>query len=170
MFTNICQGFVPYFNFDHAEEGTFSNRRKFGDRRSHASSEVRNFICAQMKRNDPVSRRFIQYTSMQSRRMLILVRDGKTGSILVQPPTEELWLVRRKFGWGRAARAEWETLRAVGPDFFEEMDRHRSFHLGFDDFYDIYIWSTDPGIHWQVLHTCVIQVCGTLCLFALIMM
>ncbi|OAL29420.1 hypothetical protein AYO22_02314 [Fonsecaea multimorphosa] len=151
-------GFFPYFIFNEAVERTASQRgRNQVGRRTHASSEMRNFICAHMKRNDPVTRRFIQYTSMQTTRMLILVRDGKTGRIIVTPPKDELWLIRTKHGYGREARTEWDTKRYVGPLFFEEMERFRSFSLGFDDYYDIYVWSTEPGTDWQMLHACVIE-------------
>ncbi|KAJ4515048.1 hypothetical protein HRR83_006116 [Exophiala dermatitidis] len=104
-----------------------------------------------MRRNDPVSRAFIQKASMYSSQVFILVRDGKTGRILVEPPEEELWLVRQRSGYGRASRSEWETIRYVGPRFFEEMERHRSFRLGFDDYYDIYIWNSNPKDERDVL-------------------
>ncbi|OQV00840.1 hypothetical protein CLAIMM_06285 [Cladophialophora immunda] len=151
-------GFFPYFIFNEASGLTASKRgRNQVGRRIHASSEMRNFICAHMKRIDPVTRRFIQYTSMQTTRMLILVRDGKTGRIIVTPPEDDLWLVRSKHGYGRETRTEWETKRYVGPLFFEEMERFRSFSLGFDDYYDIYIWCTEPGTPWQMLHASVIE-------------
>jgi hypothetical protein len=90
--------------------------------------------------------------------MMILARDGKTGKILVSPPEDELWLLRRKAGYGRAARNEWETVRYVGPDFFEEMDEAREFRLGFEDYYDVYIWSTDAGAHSEFLHASILEV------------
>ena len=142
-----------------ASEVTTSQRgRDRTGRRVHASSETRNFVCAHMKRNDPVSRRFIQYTTMETSRLLILVRDGKTGRIIWTPPEDELWLARTKHGYGRAARTEWETVRYVGPVFFEEMEKQRRFKLGFDDHYDIYIWCTDPGTPPQFLHASVMEV------------
>lgn len=127
-------------------------------RRVHASLESRNFICAQMRRNDPISRRFIQYVSMQTSRMRILARDGKTGRIIVTPPEDELWIVRTKYGFGRASRTKWETKRYVGPLFFEEMDKYRSFHLGFDDYYDIYIGAADPTWQEEMLHASISEV------------
>lgn len=116
-------------------------------------------MCAQIKRNDPISRRFIQYVAMQTSRMFILVRDGKTGELIVSPDQDELWLARILIGIGRDRRnSNVQTLRFVGEEFFEEMDRQRSFHLGFDDFYDVYIWSADPGVQWQFLHACILSV------------
>jgi hypothetical protein len=111
-----------------------------------------------MKCNDPISRRFIQYASMRAQEMMILVRDGRTGRIIVQPPEKELWLERRRAGYGRSARTEWETVRYVGPQFFEEMEDYRSFSLGFDDYYEIYIWAAKPGSQWQELHSHVLKV------------
>jgi hypothetical protein len=96
---------------------------------------------------------------MQTSRMFILVRDGKTGEIIVSPDEEELWLARILIGLSRDPEdANIQTLRVVGEQFFEEMDKLRSFHLGFADFYDIYIWSADPGVHWQLLHGSILEV------------
>jgi hypothetical protein len=90
-------------------------------RRSHEFVELRNFTCAHIKRDDPVSRRFIQYLSNETWDLRALVRDRKTGRILIQPPKEELWLLREKSGWGRAARNEFNVMAEVGPVFFEQM-------------------------------------------------
>ncbi|KAK4944844.1 hypothetical protein LTR10_015763 [Elasticomyces elasticus] len=155
----IQMGFVPFNIFQDAELLNFNRKgRTSAGRRVHASIEVRNWICAQMKRNDPVSRRFIQYASMRALEIMILVRDGKTGRIIVQPPEKELWLERRRGGYGRSNRAEWDTIKYVGPEFFEEMEKYRSFSLGFDDYYEIYIWSSSPGGQWQELHSYVLKV------------
>lgn len=107
--------------------------RSYGIRRTHAVIETRGFVCAHIKRNDPTSRRLVQYLSMQTARLALLVRDAKTGSILVKPPEDELWLVREKSGVGRAARNEWNVLKQVGTDFFDEMDKHRKWHFGFKE-------------------------------------
>lgn len=116
-------------------------------------------MCAQIKRNDPISRRFIQYVSMQTSRMFILARDGKTGEIISSPDKEEIWLSRILIGLSRNPEdANIQTLRFVGEQFFEEMDKLRSFHLGFADFSDIYIWSADPSVHWQLLHASILEV------------
>jgi hypothetical protein len=90
-------------------------------RRSHEVIEMRNFICGHIKRDDPVSRRFIQYLSNETWEIRALVRDRKTGRIVVQPPKKELWLLREKSGWGRATRNEFNIIGEIGPDFFEQM-------------------------------------------------
>src|SRR5579859_2531420 len=113
--------------------------RSHGVRRSHAMLETRSFVCAHIKRNDPTSRRLVQYLSMQTSCLVLLVRDGKTGSILVKPPEEETWLVREKTGLGRAARNEWNVIQKVGTQFFEDMDRHREWHFGFKE---VWQWAT----------------------------
>jgi hypothetical protein len=112
--------------------------RSHGVRRSHAILEMRSFICAHIKRNDPISRRLVQYLSMQTCSLVLLVRDGKTGSILVKPRDEHTWLVREKTGVGRAARNEWNIIQKVGTEFFESMDKHREWHFGFKE-----VWQWD---------------------------
>ncbi|MCJ1377759.1 hypothetical protein MMC17_000855 [Xylographa soralifera] len=140
-------GFITYFEFTEADEMSVRQQSgsRGGGRRTHAILEARNFICAHVKRNDPASRRFIQYLSMQTNRMLLLVRDAKTGRIISKPPEEDLWLLREKSGIGRAAKNEWNVIKKVGPDFFKEMDDHRRWHFGFVEHYDLYIWDNVAG-------------------------
>lgn len=38
------------------------------------------------------------------------------------------------------------------------MEHRRNFKLGFDDYYDIYIWNNDPDDDWQILHGMVTEV------------
>lgn len=109
--------------------------------------------------NDPVSRRFIQYLAMQACRLVVLVRDAKTGKIIVEPPEDQLWLIREKAGLGRAAKNEWNNIKSVGPDFFEEMDERRQWHFGFQEHYDIYVWDLEAGNAWTDLYS---NVQGTL--------
>ena len=121
-------------------------------RRRHEIIESRNFVCAHIKRNDPISRRFLQYLAMWTGRLVFLVRDAKTGTILAQPPTEEMWLVRHKAGLGRAAKNDWDVRSEVGPQFFEEMEHFRKWKFGFKDHYDVYIWDLKPGQKFLSLH------------------
>lgn len=67
--------------------------------RSHAVAEYRNVICGHIKRNDPVSRRFVQYINFQAGEVCILVRDAKTGRIVVQPPRERGGSSVRSMAW-----------------------------------------------------------------------
>ncbi|EKG18620.1 hypothetical protein MPH_04093 [Macrophomina phaseolina MS6] len=120
--------------------------------RQHQILEARNFICACVKRNDAVSRRFIQYVVLQTNSMVILVRDVKTGDVLYRPPGDQLWLVREKSGMGRASRNEWNVIKQVDPNFFEEMDRHRQWHFNFKEYYDVIIWDLDAGCHFSHLY------------------
>jgi hypothetical protein len=116
-------GFIPYFNGDKAEKIThyFQTGSRGMARRSHEVVEMRNFICGHIKRDDPVSRRFIQYLSNETWEIRALVRDRKTGRILIQPPKHEMWLLREKSGWGRATRNEFDIVGEIGPAFFEQM-------------------------------------------------
>lgn len=146
-------GFIPYFHADTAESITnyFQTGSRGMSRRAHQHTEMRNFVCGHIKRDDPVSRRFIQYIAMETWDMRALVRDAKTGRVLIKPPDEELWLIREKSGWGRASRNEYEILAEVGTKFFEDMDKHRKWHFGFEEFYDVYIWDSAPGRSFYVL-------------------
>lgn len=129
--------------------------------RGRIDYQLRNYVCAHMKRNDPISRRFIQHVSMQTSRMFILVRDGTTGQIIASPDEEELWLTRLIIG--RSPRDESiQTTKYVGEEFFEEMDAARNFHLGFADFYDVYIWNADAGGSGEFLHASISEVSCTL--------
>jgi hypothetical protein len=156
-------GFIPYFFGDKA--ATVTNHFQTGSRgmarRSHAVTEMRNFICGHVKRDDAVSRRFIQYLAMETFELRALVRDRKTGRVLISPPDEELWLLREKSGWGRAARNEFDVIGEVGPVFFEQMDRSRKWHFGFKEYYDVYIWDSEPGRPYFSLQRKVEEVSGS---------
>ncbi|KAJ8064951.1 hypothetical protein OCU04_007254 [Sclerotinia nivalis] len=121
-------------------------------RRQHAIFQARNVICAHIKRDDQASRRFIQYLSMQSHRLVLLVRDAESAKLLVKPPEEERWLWREKRGVGRVVKNEWNILKRIGPEFFEEMDRHRKWNFSFKDYYDIYVWDLEPGGNFGALY------------------
>ena len=155
--TNRTRGFITYFEFTEADETSIRQQSisRGGGRRTHAILEARNFVCAHVKRNDPASRRFIQYLSMQTNRMLILVRDAKTGRIILNPPEEDLWLLREKSEIGRAAKNEWNVIKKVGTDFFKEMDDHRRWHFGFVEHYDLYIWDNAAGEDYVDLYNAI---------------
>jgi hypothetical protein len=146
-------GFIPYFHADKAESVTnyFQTGSRGMTRRAHQHTEMRNFVCGHIKRDDPVSRRFIQYLAMESWELRALVRDAKTGRVLISPPEDELWLLREKSGWGRASRNEYDIVGEVGPTFFEAMDKSRKWHFGFEEFYDVYIWDSSPGRPFLIL-------------------
>ncbi|KAK8224470.1 hypothetical protein HDK77DRAFT_385847 [Phyllosticta capitalensis] len=148
-------GFFTYFKFDIAPQmtGHFqTGRHAQGIRRQHAAREARNFMCGSMKRNDPVARRFIQYLALMANRVVIMARDAQTGRVLVQPPRSQLWLVREKSGIGRASRSEWKNVKEVSPEFFDEINKFRSWNIGFKDYFDICIWDTEPGYHFAAFY------------------
>ncbi|KAF2126227.1 hypothetical protein P153DRAFT_378428 [Dothidotthia symphoricarpi CBS 119687] len=146
-------GFIPYFSGDKAENVTnyFQTGSRGMARRAHSIVEMRNFICGHIKRDDPVSRRFIQYLALETFELRALVRDRKTGRILITPPEDELWILRQKSGWGRAARNEFDILGEIGPTFFEQMDKSRKWHFGFAEVYDVYVWDSSPGRSFLIL-------------------
>ncbi|KAH7161235.1 hypothetical protein EDB81DRAFT_879566 [Dactylonectria macrodidyma] len=100
-------------------------------------SQSRNVMAANMKRDDPVTRRFLQYLMMRAGEVLVVVRDGKTGRIITAPPKDNLWTCRQKTG---VEGAEWQHVLSVGPEFFNMTDRLREWRFGFPGYYDIYIW------------------------------
>ncbi|UKZ52655.1 hypothetical protein TrVGV298_006436 [Trichoderma virens] len=138
--------FFPYFIDLEAQR----YRRRFKAsgrgqlRRQHDVIETRNIIVGHMKRRDPVTRRFLQYLTMRTGELLVLVRDGKNGRVITAPPDAHLWTYRRKKGIGRASKNEWQNLLEVGPDYFDMTDSLREWRFGFDDFYDVYIWDLVP--------------------------
>lgn len=158
-------GLIPYGEFTEAEKlSSATQRRNRGQGPSqHAIREVRNFLCGHMKRNDPVTRRFVQYLSMESNQLCVLVRDGKTGRTLVKPPEEQLWLARQKIGMGRASKNEWHVLASVGDWLFEKMDEFRSlktYVFGFNAYYDITIWDLKPGQSFAYTYNAINNVCN----------
>ncbi|PTB53268.1 hypothetical protein M431DRAFT_6821 [Trichoderma harzianum CBS 226.95] len=85
--------FFPYF----IDLGAQSRSRYFQTdgrgkgRRQHDMIETRNIIVGHMKRRDPVTRRFLQYLTMRTGELLVLVRDGRTGRVITAPPQKHLW-------------------------------------------------------------------------------
>jgi len=82
---------------------------------------------------------------MQASDMVLLVRDAKTGRILVKPPAEEYWLLPGKSGVGRASKNEWKVLKRVGPELFKQVEDQRDWHFGFTEYYDIWIGDYGAG-------------------------
>lgn len=137
-----------------ARKSLFAGRAQ-SSRRQTDIFEARNFMCAHIKRDDAVSRRLIQYLSMQSHRLLLLVRDGETGELIIKPPEDQKWLYRIKQGPGRPGRNEWHMLKEIGPEFFQEVDEHRPWRFGFQEHYDVYIWDLEPGEPFPRLYNAV---------------
>lgn len=154
------QGFISYHEYRDADKVTIHHQSgsRGQVRRSHAMLEARNFIAAHVKRNDQASRRLIRYLSMQTHRVLLLVRDAKTGRILISPPTDELWLIRQKSGIGRAVKHEWNVQKKVGPSLFEELEANRRWSLGFNEYFDIIVWDLDPGERFTNVYQTVTEV------------
>ncbi|UZP45173.1 hypothetical protein NXS19_012985 [Fusarium pseudograminearum] len=140
-------GFFPYFADFEAETNTRHHQvgGRSAGRRQHNMVEARNILVGNMKRNDPVTRRFIQYLLMRAGEVLVMVRDGKTGRVITAPPKEHLWTFRRKAGLGRAVKNDWDNILEMGPDFMKLTDTLREWRFGFNDYYDVYIWDLVPG-------------------------
>ncbi|CVL02188.1 uncharacterized protein FMAN_08270 [Fusarium mangiferae] len=120
-------GFFPYFTDFDADKYSHHHQidgRSQG-RRQHDIVETRNILVGNMKRNDPVTRRFLQYLLMRRGELLVMVRDGKTGRVITAQDDEQLG--------------------QVGPDFMKLTDILREWRFGFDDYYDVFIWDFVPG-------------------------
>ncbi|PTB63083.1 hypothetical protein BBK36DRAFT_1182780 [Trichoderma citrinoviride] len=139
--------YFPYFVDLDAQKNTrhFQVGGRGRVRRQHDIVEARNIIVGHMKRGDPVTRRFLQYLTMRTGELLVLVRDGKTGRVITAPPEEHLWTYRSKSGIGRASKNEWKNVLEVGPGYFYMTDVLREWRFSFDDYYDVFIWSFVPG-------------------------
>ncbi|KAI0145127.1 hypothetical protein GGR57DRAFT_507291 [Xylariaceae sp. FL1272] len=154
-------GFFPFFT-DYSAKNCSHHFQGGGPRsqarRTHHFVEARNIIVGHMKRNDSVTRRFLQYCSMRTGEVLLAVRDGRTDKIITAPRDRELlWTLRSKKGIGRAAKNEWEIDLEIGPDYFEIVDRCRNWYLGFDDYYEVWIWDLVPGLEGNVLYNTVVE-------------
>ncbi len=126
--------------------------------------ETRNIMVGYMKRNDSVTRRFLQYCSMRTGEVLLAVRDGRTGRIITAPRSKDaLWTLRSKKGMGRAAKNEWTVELEIGPEYFEFVEQYRNWHLGFDDYYEVWIWHFVPGQSGTLLYNVVVEVRNCCC-------
>ena len=124
---------------------TTTRNRKM--RRQFGVIEARSFRAGSVKRNDQASRRFVKYLSMQTLRVLVLVRDATDDRILIQPPPEERWLLRRVFGRVSSLEyQEWVVEKQVGSDFFEELESSRKWTIGFREHFDIIVWDREAGL------------------------
>ncbi|KAI3333171.1 hypothetical protein F4824DRAFT_503461 [Ustulina deusta] len=154
-------GFFPFFIDLGAEN--FSRHFQAGgsrsqQRRRHDFVETRNIMVGYMKRNDSVTRRFLQYCSMRTGEVLLAVRDGRTGRIITAPRSKDaLWTLRSKKGMGRAAKNEWTVELEIGPEYFEFVEQYRNWHLGFDDYYEVWIWHFVPGQSGTLLYNVVVE-------------
>ncbi|KAF4991683.1 hypothetical protein FGRMN_7656 [Fusarium graminum] len=151
-------GFFPYFTDLDADQS--SHHRQVGGRsqarRQHDIVEARNVLVGNMKRNDPVTRRFIQYLLMRTGELLVMVRDGKTGRVITAPSDKQLWTYRKKQGLGRASKNEWDTILEMGPEFMKMTDILREWRFGFSDYYDVYIWDFVPGESYSDMYNIII--------------
>ena len=125
-------------------------------RRARGAFEARNFVAAHVKRNDQTSRRLIRYLSMQTNRVLLLVRDATDGRILIEPSKDEQWLLREKSGVGRTA--DWIVRKEIGDDFYEELEKHRNWHLGFSEYYDLIVWDREAGQSFGNVFSTILEV------------
>ena len=151
----VSRGFVPFYREVTAEAETTYNKLSKLTQKALAACpmvvEARNIICAYMKRNDAASRRFIQYTLMSRGEALILVRDGRTGKIVVAPYENERW--RRRYipgylapppGLQSSDDAPWMR-DEVDTQFFDKAQARRKWTFGFDSYYEVYVWDNAPG-------------------------
>ena len=146
-------GLIKYLESSNAGERMSDNEATHRTRGARIVKEFKNITGAYIKRNDPISRRFVQYLSMCSGQICVLVRDGKTGRILVQPPEEHLWISRTRIVGGGMPKNDWQIHRKVGPELFEQLSAEEAvkWRFGFNDFYDVQIWDLRAGRPYEEL-------------------
>lgn len=138
-------GFYPYFMelSDRVSESQAAKAlvggRGRGKQPEPVKIHVRNIMVAHMKKDNPVTERFLHYITMQSVRLLLLVRDGKQGRIVTTPPADQLWTCREKTG------SQTRVLFGVYGNVFDVMDKTRRWRLGFDDYYEVCFWEVFPS-------------------------
>jgi len=158
----IGKGFVPFYIDGTAQAETSYNKMHRVTQRAIEACpmvvEARNMVCAYMKRNDAASRRFIQYILLSRGEALILVRDGKTGKIVVAPEENERWWRRSIPGFmgPRPGHHVSDSLPwrkdEVNANFFARTQVDRAWKLGFDSYYEVYIWDNAPGQEIESLY------------------
>ena len=145
-------GFIPRYTFLDAHLMADLQRSK--GIKGVGVTQFKNVICGHIRRNSPVSRRFVQYLNLFASELCLLVRDAKTGRIIVRPPEEHLWLIRERLNNGRTARGQWKVTSKVGEYLFEQMsDTQQSsdFLFSFPDHYDVIIWDRESGVRSEHL-------------------
>lgn len=160
----LQMGIISYLDFNRADQMTV---RRQGGRRPLGGKpppgvQFKNVTAFCIKRNDPISRRFVQYLSMESRNVCMNVRDAKTGRVLVEPPTEHKWLMRVQGGLGPD---DWIEKLHVGDDeTYELLENSRSatWQFGFNDYYDITAWDLEPGMHCSILWSTIQEVSASI--------
>ena len=153
----VTLGFFPYGEQRFASQITTTQNRQM--RRNLGVAEARSFLAGSVKRNDQASRRLIKYLSMQTDRVLVLVRDATDGRILIQPPSEERWLLRR--GFGRASfkeSQEWIVEKEIGVEFFKELEKFRKWTVGFSEHFDIIVWDREAGLPFGHVYSTILEV------------
>lgn len=145
----LQHGIIQYLQFEEAKEQSVHHTS--GDRRQgpsvHATWQYRNVLAIHIARNSAVYRHFVQYLALQAAKVVMLVRNAKTGDLLVTPDDEDCWLARERVGYGRAkGDDDWIVRRKVGENMFEMMSgKARKWRFGFNDYYDVVLWDVLPG-------------------------
>lgn len=140
-------GFIPYslsHNSVSASGFTQSTRHNRGAGRSHAATEARNYIAANMSRDDPRVKRFISLIQTHTAELIVYIRDCKTGQVIVEPPEEEKWIIRDKMGAGRLHRGKWTIRQPFDRAFKANLERDRLWK-SFRDCLDVVIWDRLPA-------------------------
>lgn len=95
---------------------------------------------------------------MQGRYVCMMVRDAKTGKILVKAPEEHNWLIRVQGGLGED---DWvEKLHPGEDELYDLLENRRSesWQFGFNNYYDVTVWDLLPGEHCNIVWSTVQEV------------
>lgn len=140
-------GFIPYalsHHSIHASGFTQTSRHSGSSVRLHAATEARNYIAANMSRDDPRVYRFIEILKTHRSELIVYIKDCKTGHVLVDPPVDERWIIRDKIGAGRLHRGKWTIRHPFDKVFKATLERERLWQ-SFRDCLDVVIWDRLPA-------------------------
>lgn len=151
-------GFVSYAESSNAARAaTFF---QVGGRRRRASKvvEARNYICANISREDPGSWRFIKFLQSYTARVVVYAKDCLTGQVICAPPDSEKWIFRYKEGNGNLNKRKWVVHQSFDRVFRTQIEEHRPWKLQFNDYIDVVVWDLHSGREIQSLHLFLVAV------------
>lgn len=145
-------GFVSYAESSNAARTTTTFRVGGRRRRAYKVIEARNYVCANISRDDPGSWRFIKLLQSYTARVVVYVKDCLTGQVICAPPDSEKWMARYKEGNGKLNKGKWVVHQSFDRVFRATIEERRPWKLQFNGYLDIVVWDRHPGCEITSLH------------------
>lgn len=127
--------------------------------RAHKATEARNYLCANISRDEPGTWRFVNLIQTYKSRLVCYVKDCLTGQVICAPPDEEKWLIREKEGLGRMSRGKWVVRESFDRTFRAKIEGVRPWKLQFNGYLDIVVWHRHAGWQLEGLFVFLTEVC-----------